>query len=312
MIQPSILTPTHSVIQSILIFFVVFGLSACFEIGKSGNGGSQGGGTAPSVAAKTVFIAPGDADCPYGGALVETGIDENTNGVLDPGEVDASEKVCNGAPGLQGELGTDTPDRTVALCDLYHLKGKTLPEFCPPPPSRFVYTGGGVLDTQTRLVWEKKAEWPHILNWVGYTYAWICRGVDPRPSACDVTDDETVFGFISSRNWNYLEVFPQGSVYVPISLFTGYKDWRLPTVAELKTILLDGGAALDGGPPCSTSPCIDPIFGPTQAACYWTSTNSLRTPGLARIGIDFSTGYGCSLNAYTDGVAYARAVRRID
>ncbi len=73
-------------------------------------GGGGGSGSPPettttansSVAAKSSVIAPGDAECAYGGVLVETGIDENGNGLLDDSEVDESHKVCNGAPGSEG------------------------------------------------------------------------------------------------------------------------------------------------------------------------------------------------------------------
>ena len=48
--------------------------------------------------------------------------------------------------------------------------------------------------------------------------------------------------------------------------FAGHCDWRLPTVAELQTILLDDY-------PCDFGPCIDEtIFGPTVADYHWTPT----------------------------------------
>jgi hypothetical protein len=51
--------------------------------------------------------------------------------------------------------------------------------------------------------------------------------------------------------------------------FAGHCDWRLPTVAELQTILLEPL-------PCSTTPCIDQsVFGPVNASFsfgrYWSS-----------------------------------------
>ncbi len=81
------------------------------------SGGGGGSDTPPetvagdrSVAARTVVIATGDADCPNGGVLVETGIDENGNGVLDSSEVDASEKVCHGRDGSDGADGSNGID----------------------------------------------------------------------------------------------------------------------------------------------------------------------------------------------------------
>jgi len=56
--------------------------------------------------------------------------------------------------------------------------------------------------------------------------------------------------------------------------FAGYADWRLPTVAELPTIV-DLTA-----PGCrSGSPCIDATaFGPTVASNYWSSTTFSNLP----------------------------------
>jgi hypothetical protein len=50
--------------------------------------------------------------------------------------------------------------------------------------------------------------------------------------------------------------------------FAGQCDWRLPTLAELETIL----QAMTPSP-CDTSPCIDEeVFGPTVATYYWSDT----------------------------------------
>ena len=68
-------------------------MSAC---GGSGGSTTADNGAAPSASARTSVIASGDADCPNGWVLVESGIDENKNGVLDDTEMDDSEKVCNG------------------------------------------------------------------------------------------------------------------------------------------------------------------------------------------------------------------------
>ncbi len=74
-----------------------------------------------AAAAATQVIPEGDLDCPEGGILVETGIDENGNGVLDPSEVDDTHKVCNGeagkrgVPGQQGSRGEDGLTAMVSL-----------------------------------------------------------------------------------------------------------------------------------------------------------------------------------------------------
>jgi hypothetical protein len=81
--------------------------------------------------------------------------------------------------------------------------------------------------------------------------------------------------------------------------FAGHCDWRLPTIQELQTILLEPS-------PCGTSPCIAPVFGPTVAATYWSVTSDENTSYEAW-RVDFADG---SVNG-TDKVlnTYARAVR---
>jgi hypothetical protein len=55
------------------------------------------------------------------------------------------------------------------------------------------------------------------------------------------------------------------------SCFAVHCDWRIPTVGELRSLLTAEY------PNCTSSPCIDPAFGPTQATSdlgsrYWTSS----------------------------------------
>jgi len=59
-------------------------------------------------------------------------------------------------------------------------------------------------------------------------------------------------------------------------------DWRLPTRAELQTILSEPFT-------CTTSPCIDPVFAPTIANFYWTSTVDAVDPTLAWV-VNFGSG----------------------
>ena len=86
----------------------------------------------------------------------------------------------------------------------------------------------------------------------------------------------------------------------PGTCFANHCDWRIPTVVELKSILL-------GPYPCGTSPCIDPTFGPTQASSYWSSS-SLAAPGYAWY-VYFNDGNVGSSDFFKDLALYARAVR---
>ncbi len=60
-----------------------------------------GGDTTPGTLVSVTDVAPG-ADCAYGGQQIEVGVDDNGDGVLDPGEVDSTTFVCNGAEGTDG------------------------------------------------------------------------------------------------------------------------------------------------------------------------------------------------------------------
>ena len=58
--------------------------------------------------------------------------------------------------------------------------------------------------------------------------------------------------------------------------------------------------------PCGTSPCIDPIFGPTQASNYLSSTTIANIPSFAW-SVSFFNGNGSVDDK--DSNSFARAVR---
>ena len=74
----------------------------------------------------------------------------------------------------------------------------------------------------------------------------------------------------------------------------GYRDWRIPTVEELRTIL---------SADCPAGVCIDPIFGAADGY-YWTSTSGVG--GSAWIVGVYTRVVGTQYN--TD-FQHARAVR---
>ncbi len=79
--------------------------------------------------------------------------------------------------------------------------------------------------------------------------------------------------------------------------FAGYRDWRLPTVDELKFLLTSEKQ--------SNGLYINPIFGKNQS-CFWTS-DSRASGGVWRV--DFS--YGVVYWYFLGGKLYVRAVRSV-
>jgi hypothetical protein len=153
---------------------------------------------------------------------------------------------------------------------------------------RYIDDGDGtVSDLNTLLIWEKKTVDGSVHD-VDNRYTWSVEdGTAPKGTAftdflgrlnnCTSSDGSTVTG-----------------------PFTGRCDWRLPTVAELQTIVN-----------CAFSPCIDPIFGPTAspvatAAPYWTSTTNVT--GFGAWIVVFSNG-DVSPGGVKDDISQVRAVR---
>ena len=98
-----------------LVFAVtLLTLAACGGGGGGGGNDPQANAGDVSVAVRSKPLPAGDVDCPNGGILVESGIDENGNGLLDDNEVDKAEKVCNGQDGADGADGSNGLDALVS------------------------------------------------------------------------------------------------------------------------------------------------------------------------------------------------------
>ena len=150
---------------------------------------------------------------------------------------------------------------------------------------RFVDQGDGtVRDEATGLQWEKKQNLdgkpipddPHDADNV---YTWTAK-----PSGKDA--DGTAFT-------RFLAVLNGGEC------FAKHCDWRLPALAELRTILVSPM-------PCGANPCVDPIFGPTPPSIYWSGEESVYHPVRAWY-VFFVSGYWTT--AAKVSPSYVRAVR---
>ena len=126
-----------------------------------------------------------------------------------------------------------------------------------------------VVDKQTNLVWEKKTtkvgsgENFDDLHDVDNVYDW-CEATGNNEGPRCLENDTSWIGKVNAE------------------AFAGFTNWRVPTREELLSIV-DTSVATCG----KDMPCIDPIFGPTQASEYWSSTEV--SPNVAWIVI-FSSG----------------------
>lgn len=77
--------------------------------GAPGSTGAQGDAGVPSLVSVTPVAGGSNSPCPTGGQLVEFGLDDDRDGILDPTEVDGSQYVCTGATGSPGPTGPTGP-----------------------------------------------------------------------------------------------------------------------------------------------------------------------------------------------------------
>lgn len=123
--------------------------------GEDGEDGEDGREALVVVTAE----APGAA-CATGGQRIQVGLDDDRDGVLDAGEIDATSRVCNGLTGDDGATGADGEDGRAALVAV-----------SPEPVGNHCAEGGQRLDAGLDLDRDGVLDPEEIVS-----SAWVCHG----------------------------------------------------------------------------------------------------------------------------------------
>jgi hypothetical protein len=162
---------------------------------------------------------------------------------------------------------------------------------------------GTVTDYGTGLMWEQQiastnaactnaAQASRDERCEQNTYTWSA-------SSADAPDGPLYWDFLQKLNGLLTPNLPPNLTATPC--FAGHCDWRIPTIGELRSII---SAPY---PTCTSSPCVDPIFGPTQQSFYWSSTSPI---GMGNYAWTVGFGDGHVFPSNNKGLSeYARAVR---
>lgn len=154
-------------------------------------------------------------------------------------------------------------------------------------PCRYTDNGDGtVRDLNTLLIWEQKTNEAGIHNAFN-RYTWTVTGTAP--------DGPAFTEFLAQLNDN---VSTHGDVVT--GGFAGHRDWRLPTSAELLTLVVAEPFN------CPMRQCFDPILGPPAEAGYWSST-SFEINTIFALSVD--AGIGATLFGSKFNINLVRAVR---
>jgi hypothetical protein len=243
--------------------------------GPPGNPGSQGQQGTPGVQGLPgTNGAPGGAGPP--GPSGATGAAGPTGPAGAPGAVGPQgPKGDTGPQGIAGGAGGLPTCTSPDVAVLY--KGAFI---CKSAVPRFVDNGDGTIaDNRTGLIWEKKT--------TACNGEVTCLNNLYMLSATGKVPDGTLYSsFIAGLNGGdyYSQSDGQIVTFGAGPCFADRCDWRIPTLAEMMTIVEPSATGCGSG-----SPCIDPIFGPEISNVGWSLSSIPGNPGFAWV-VDFGTG----------------------
>src|SRR5262245_11480100 len=155
-------------------------------------------------------------------------------------------------------------------------------------PCRYRDNGDNtVTDFDTGLMWVKQ----------------VALDANPSPFILDA-DDTFTWQAAAETAGNLAGTSTDGMTMIPVTGNGSYTDWRLPTILELRSIVdLDAPGCRSGGA------CIDPIFGVTAPADYWSASES--NPGHPGPGAVTTVGFDVGRLAFTSTIfsLHVREVR---
>ena len=203
-----------------------------------------------------------------------------------------------GATGPQGPAGSQGPPGLSGSQEMSCANGNTTPT---SSGGHYIDCGDGTLiDSTTGLMWEQAQTCgtPDGLDFNNPRcdqnfYAWSGLSFNFIVGNKYINDGALFTDFLARLNG-------QLSFDGNTTCFANHCDWRIPTMGELRTILLAQY------PNCSSSPCLDPAFGPTVATFFWSSTTSWPDQS---IGWLLSFDNGALFADYKNFGNKARAVR---
>ena len=163
---------------------------------------------------------------------------------------------------------------------------------------------GTVTDQHTCLMWEQKTGTYNLAAPIDCSTVGTCS--DPH----EVNN---------LYDWSSSGTAPDGAVYTDFlervngnlcsagtcTGLGGHTDWRIPTVAELQSILAEPFVCTVG-PPCIDSIFVDPPTYDTAPSVYWSATTFATDPTNAWV-VNFGNGFVSGFNKTTN--LFVRAVR---